>query len=245
MGVPQAKGFWGACDPHEPRNRRTRPSVWVQHQGKNFLIDTGPDLSHQLQRERIELRPDVVLYTHAHADHIHGIDDLRCFYWPERQPLQIYGHADTIEELDQRFSYIFHGNATSELYEPIAQAHIVLPGPQMIATVPVTVIDQLHGPWPSYGYRFGDIAYSTDVKTFPDASFMHLQGLQAWIVSVSFLETMHPTHANLPEIIAWAEMLKPEKVYLTHLNTHLDYNVVQARLPPNFHMCYDGLRVVA
>lgn len=243
MGVPTAHGRWGECDPQEPRNRRTRPSIWVEHDGKQFLIDTGPDLAHQLIRENITARPDAILYTHAHADHIHGIDDLRCYYWPERRPLQVYGHADTIEELDQRFRFIFHGNPASALYEPIATAHVIPPGTQVIEGATVTAIQQQHGPWISYGYRFGDIAYCTDIKLFPEEALANLQGLEAWIISVSFLDRDHPTHANLPEIVAWANLLKPKKVYLTHLNVHLDYHKTQAQLPPNFFMCYDGLKI--
>ncbi|HCM84183.1 MAG TPA: hypothetical protein DIS76_06415, partial [Rhodospirillaceae bacterium] len=175
LGVPNVMGRHGECDMNNPKNFRTRTSAWIAHNGKNFLIDTSPDLRTQLLRENLSGTPlDAVLYTHTHADHCHGIDDLRPYYWNNQTLVNIYGHAEHMAELQKRFEYQFIGSGNFELYKPILKANIVAGGPNIIADTEIQVIEMVHGDTPSMGYRIGDIAWCTDFKMISDAGMKAL-----------------------------------------------------------------------
>lgn len=245
LGTPNIMGRHGACDMSNPKNFRTRTSAWVEHNGKNFLIDTSPDLRTQLLRENLTgTRPDGVLYTHAHADHCHGIDDLRAYYWPTETMLPVYGNADHLAEIKQRFDYLFAGVTGSELYaKPILSAHPIDPGDQWIAETPITVIDTPHGATRSIGYRFGDVVWTTDFKTIPPQGLAAMAGVKVWFAAVADWNKPHPSHAILPEVLALCEQLGNPRTYLIHLNPLFDYTALDRITPPHVTPAHDGLVV--
>ena len=248
-GVPRADGNWGVCDPTEPRNRRSRCSLMVRRIGEEnqldwttILIDTSPDLRTQTATSGAK-RIDAVLYTHDHADQSHGIDDLRAFAITMRRRIPCHLDAATRRTLTRRFDYIFEAQGG---YPAICDAHDLPPlgqafeinGPS--GPIPVTTFDQDHGEVRSVGYRFGDVAYCSDVVGFPDASMAALQGLDVFIVD-ALRDTTHPTHANVAQALAWIEELKPRRAILTNLHIDLDYRALAARLPQGIEPAYDGL----
>lgn len=248
-GVPRADGDWGACDPADPRNRRTRCALLARRldeaggEETTVLVDTAPELRLQAAAARVR-RVDAVLYTHDHADQAHGIDDLRAFYLRaggRRTPC----HMDprTLDRLTKRFSYIFKGEGGyPAICDPVAlppygQAFAV-DGPS--GPIPVTTFDQDHGDIRSVGYRFGDVAYSPDVVDLPEASFEALAGVRVWIVD-ALRDRPHPTHANVATALRWIERVRPERAILTNLHVDLDYADLSRRLPDGVEAAYDGL----
>ncbi len=249
-GVPRADGNWGVCDPSDPRNRRSRCSLLVrrlseqdQHPCTTILIDTSPDLRTQTAAAGAR-RIDAVLYTHDHADQSHGIDDLRAFAITMRRRIPCHMDAATRRTLTTRFDYIFetHGGypAICDALDlpPLGQA-FEIDGPS--GAIPVTTFDQDHGEVRSVGYRFGDVAYCSDVVGFPAASMAALQGLDVFIVD-ALRDAAHPTHANVDQALVWIEELKPRCAILTNLHIDLDYCALAARLPKGVEPAYDGLR---
>ncbi len=241
-GVPLIGGDWGACNPANPRNRRRRVSILVEAGGRNILIDTSPDLRAQLLDAGVA-RIDAVLYTHDHADHCHGIDDLRFLSREsDRPPIPAYGTAPTLEALTQRFGYIFRqaSGGSSLLYRPFLEPRTV-DGPFRIGPVQVVPFEQDHGfGTTTTGYRIGGVAYSTDVVDLNDEAFAILEGLDLWIVDCLRFEP-HPTHAHFERTLAWIERAKPRRAVLTHLNHMVDYDALAARCPPGVEPGYDGL----
>jgi phosphoribosyl 1,2-cyclic phosphate phosphodiesterase len=243
-GVPVVGNEWGACDPANPRNRRTRPSILVEEGGTTLLIDTSPDLREQLLRENVQ-RIDAVLYTHAHADHAHGIDDLRSMNWRMNAAIPIYGDAATIHSITRRFDYIFRQRAEEpeKFYKPALIPHIIaLPYPAVltIGALTITVFAQDHVHMQTLGFRIGNFAYSTDVKNMPEESFRALEGIDTWVVDC-IREKPHPTHSHLAQTLDWVERIKPRQAYLTHMGINLDYNSLIKALPANVQPAYDGL----
>lgn len=250
-GVPRADGDWGACNPDEPRNRRSRCSLLLRLPGDGperettVLIDTSPDLRTQTAAAGIK-RVDGVLYTHDHADQCHGIDDLRAFAIRMRRRVPCWMDAATWTTLSRRFDYIF----TSQGGYPAICDHKPLPslgqafsvdGPS--GRMPVTTFDQDHGGVRSVGYRCGPVAYSSDVLDLPEAAFEMLAGAPLWIVD-ALRWTPHPTHAHVDKTLAWIERVKPERAVLTNLHIDLDYAALTAKLPPGVEAAYDGWRAV-
>jgi phosphoribosyl 1,2-cyclic phosphate phosphodiesterase len=241
-GVPLANGNWGKCNPDNPRTRRRRVSVLVQAGGANILIDTSPDLRLQLLDARVS-RIDAVLYTHDHADHCHGIDELRALsYDKDSQPIDAYGSAATMAALRQRFAYIFSQveGSVSGLYKPVLRPQEIS-GPFTAAGLQVTPFDQDHGFGAvSTGYRIGNFAYSTDLVELPLGAKAALAGLDLWIVDCLRFEP-HPTHTHFERTLGWIEELKPKRAILTHLNHSVDYDEIARRCPPGVEPGYDGL----
>jgi len=244
LGVPNIMNRFLNCDPSNPKNYRTRTSAWVNYNGKIFLIDTSPDLHTQLHREKLSgQRPEAVLYTHTHADHCHGIDDLRAYYWPEEKLIPIYGHASHITELQSRFDYMFYGSGGQELYKPILTPHLIAGGTHRIAGEDIQVIEMPHGDMPCLGYRFGPIAWTTDFKIVPPEGLHQLQGIKAWFAAVADWDVPHPSHAILPELLELVEALGNPQTYLIHLNPRMDYAALDAKTPPHVTPAHDGLVV--
>ena len=245
LGVPNIMGRFGNCDPNNPKNYRTRTSAWVEHEGKTFLIDTTPDLRGQLlQTNLIGKRPDAVLYTHTHADHCHGVDDLRAYYWPSESRIPVYGHADHVRELRQRFGYLLDGVPGNDLYgKAMLESHEIRAGEHTIAGVQVTAIQMPHGMTPCMGYRFGDIAWTTDFKTIPPEGLAAFKGIKVWFAAVADWTTPHPSHAILPEVLALCEALGNPRTYLIHLNPRADYAELDKATPSHISPAYDGLRI--
>ncbi len=248
-GVPRIDGYWGACDPNNPKNRRSRCSAWFAvYEGDrpptSVLIDTSPDLRAQALAASIP-HLDAVLWTHDHADQTHGIDDLRAFTFAKAATLNGYMDAATHETLTARFPYIFTGR---QLYPPLCQPHLIPPhgtvwnltGPG--GDVPILTFDQEHGPIRSVGYRLGDIAYSSDISDLPEASFDAVTGLKLWIVDALRLKP-HPTHAHLDKALEWIDRFKPERAILTNLHQDLDYEELSRQLPAHIQPAYDQLNV--
>ena len=248
-GVPRADGDWGACDPANPRNRRSRCSMLVQRSAAagegdqtTILIDTSPDLRWQTAAADVK-RLDAVLYTHDHADQSHGIDDLRVFALTSRRRTPCYMDPVTAETLTRRFDYIFTSRSG---YPAICDAHSLPPhalawsveGPS--GSIPILTFDQDHGSVRSVGYRIGPVGYCSDVVALPPAAMAALAGVEVFIVD-ALRDRPHPTHAHVAMALEWIDELKPARGVLTNLHGDLDYAELSARLPPGVEPAYDGM----
>jgi phosphoribosyl 1,2-cyclic phosphate phosphodiesterase len=252
MGVPRAALGWGACDPNNPKNRRRRCSLLVERantmgQVTRALVDCTPDLRMQLLDAEIDWL-DGVLFTHEHADHTHGIDDLRPLYVHKRRRVDIYVDEPTSRALHARFAYCFMTPPGSE-YPPILAEHRLVPGhavPIAGQGGPIEVLPVLqeHGDIPSLGFRFGNVAYSADIKSLPPDSLPAMAGLDVWIVDALRLNP-HPSHLNLDEALDWIGRIKPKRAILTNLHSDLDYEALRAKLPAGVVPAYDGMQFSA
>ena len=247
-GVPRIGEQWGACDPGEPRNRRRRCSVLVERRsarGKTtVLIDMSPDLRAQMLDARVE-QLDAVLVTHDHADHTHGIDELRIFTFLQKKRVPLYMDAFTLETVVRRFDYCF-ATPKGSSYPPIVKAIKIEPGREVVIAGPggeivFLPILQTHGDIHSLGFRFGrGTVYSPDISDVPDASLAQLQGLDLWIVD-ALRPTYHPSHFSLSDSLEWIARLRPAKAVLTHLHIDMDYETLCAELPEHVRPAYDGM----
>jgi len=240
-GVPLIGGNWGNCDPTNPRNRRLRPSVLVESRDTSILIDSSPDLREQLLNARVT-RIDAVLYTHDHADHVHGIDDLRTVYrLIGRRRIPAYADPATLATLTRRFPYVFEGYGEAEaMYRPILAPHEIN-GPFSIGPLPVVPFEQDHGICMTLGFRIGRFAYSTDVVELPEAAFAALAGVEVWIVDCLRAGEPHPTHANLRKTLGWIARVGPRRAVFTHMNHEADYRAMAALCPRGVEPGYDGM----
>lgn len=236
-GTPRIGNDWGACDPNEPRNRRRRASILIRDGGTSILVDASPDLRQQSLDAGIE-RLDAVVITHAHADHAHGIDDLRFIAYKSGGPLDCWADAETLDQLQQRFGYTFEQDA-DRLYPPILNGRQVV-GPFRVGGVEVVPFHQGHGPIGTLGLRFGPFAYSTDVQHLPEAAFAALEGVDTWIVDC-LQRKPHPTHAHLDLALSWIERVRPRRAILTHMNTSMDYRTLADEVPPGVEPAFDGM----
>ena len=229
---------WGACDPNEPRNSRRRVSLLVQHGDYSVLIDTSPDLRAQLIDARCG-RLDAVLYTHDHADHANGIDDLRQVFHNQRKPVDCYATAPTLATLQRRFGYAFNG---APGYPPTCAGY-VMPDQLRFGAMTITPFEQQHGGITSLGFRFEAagvaLAYSTDLDALPQAAHACVRGLDMWIVD-GLRRAPHPTHTHLARTLEWIATFKPERALLTHMDNSMDYATLCAELPEGVAPAYDG-----
>ena len=245
-GVPQiggvdGRGDWGACDPAEPRNRRTRSSIVIESDtGERLLIDTSPDLRTQLLACGVP-RVDAILFTHAHADHVLGIDDVRILNRLVNRPLDAFAMPRTLVELNKRFDYAFKPLTQRYFFRPVLTPHAVEPG-QTIETagLQVRLFEQDHGFQPTLGLRIGAFGYSTDVATLDDDAFKALTGIDTWVVDC-FQRQRHKTHANLDQVLEWVDRLQPRRVVLTHMGYDIDWSWLERQLPSNMEPAYDGM----
>ncbi|MBF0267145.1 MAG: MBL fold metallo-hydrolase [Alphaproteobacteria bacterium] len=239
-GVPMIGRGWGKCDPSNPKNRRKRPSLLVQWDNHNILIDTSPDLRQQLLDADVS-RLDALLYTHAHADHVHGVDDIRDVNRCMHDWIDAYADEGTLKTIQERFAYVFepqHPDAKL-IYKPLLRPHII-DGPFQVAGHEIVPIALDHGYSTSLGFRFGSLAYTTDVVRMEESSFKALEGVGTWIVSCT-VDFPHETHAELNTVLEWIERIKPKRAVLTHLSFHFDYEALKARLPDHVEPAYDGM----
>lgn len=242
-GVPRIGGEWGRCDPAEPKNRRRRVSVLVEAAGKTLLIDTSPDLRQQLLDAEVR-SIDAVLFTHAHADHLHGIDDLRSVNRLMRRELPVYADAKTLAEIRTRFGYVLEpvpGAGRHGFYKPELEP-VAIDGPFQAAGIEVTPIAQDHGFSATLGFRIGGFAYSTDVVRLDERAFAALAGIEVWIVDCMRREP-HVTHSHLAQTLAWIARVKPRRAVLTHMDESLDYATLARELPPGVEPGHDGLKL--
>jgi phosphoribosyl 1,2-cyclic phosphate phosphodiesterase len=248
-GVPRPALGWGECDPDNPKNRRRRTSLLVERRNDagggvtRVLVDTSPDLREQLLAADVDWL-DGVLYTHDHADHTHGIDDLRALFMKRRRQVDVYLDQRTSDIVRDRFRYCFEAPPGSE-YPPIVEEH------RLVAGTPVTVegeggaitalpVRQEHGDIASLGFRFGNVGYSCDVSGLPPDSIAALAGLDVWIVD-ALRYRPHPSHFSLDDALRWIERLKPRRAILTNLHADLDYEVLRGKVPVNVVPAFDGM----
>lgn len=244
-GVPRIGGIWGACDPANPKNRRTRCSLLVERveggHTTSVLIDTSPDMRAQLLAAEVG-RLDAVIYTHAHADHVHGLDDLRQIVFNTRQRLQVWADRPTQEALLSRFAYAFVQLAGSS-YPPICDMNAIR-GPFEVSgpggSIAITPFHVDHGDIEALGLRIGGLAYLPDVLSIPEAAWAHLQGLDCWILD-ALRRTPHPTHAHLALALEWIERARPAHAVLTNMHIDLDHGEVEAETPAHVSAAYDGM----
>ena len=242
QGVPNSAGEWGQCDPADPRNRRFRPSVLVETatpagEARTILIDTAPDLREQLLRAGVN-QIDAVLYTHAHADHVHGIDDLRAINKAMGRPIPIWATPPVLAALKERFAYALEGGEGG-FYRPTLLPH-AFDGSFVAEGVAIQPFEQDHGFTTTTGFRIGDFAYSTDVVQLSEAAFGVLAGISLWIVDCVRL-TPHPTHSHLERTLDWIRRVGPKRAVLTHMDSSLDYAALAALLPDGVEPGQDGL----
>lgn len=248
-GVPRIGNDWGRCDPQNPKNRRRRCAALVEKFGSGgvttVLIDTGPDLREQLLSVRLKAL-DGVLYTHDHADHTHGIDDLRPLAYAMKRRVPVWFDARTRDSLVTRFAYCFE-TPPGGSYPPILEAHdITPPEPVRIegagGVIEAIPVPQEHADIQSLGFRIGNFAYSPDISGLPDSSIPLLEGLDLWVVD-ALRSTPHPSHFSVKDALAWIERLGVKRAILTHLTAELDYEALKRDLPPHVEPAYDGMVV--
>lgn len=241
-GVPVIGNKWLHCDPNNPKNARLRPSIFIEVNGYNILVDTSPDMRQQLLSIDCQ-RIDAVFYTHSHADHTHGINDLRNVNKLMKAAIPIYADQKTMDDLKTCFAYIFQPDSKKAFFKPLLEENLI-EGDFHFKDIPVTVIQQSHGvAGDTLGFRIGDFAYCTDVVDFPEGEFEKLRGIKTWIVDC-FRETPHPTHAHMQKVIDWVEELGVAKTYLTHMCHELDYDKTCRKLPNHIRPSYDGLKII-
>ncbi len=241
IGGPDGRGDWGLCDPTEPRNRRTRASIVVESEaGRRLLVDTSPDMRTQLLACAIP-SADAILFTHAHADHITGLDDVRILNRIVDRPLEAFGMPRTLEELKHRFGYAFQPWQGPGFFRPALVERPVEPGETVeIADFKVGLFDQDHGFTRSLGLRIGGFGYSTDVVGLDDAAFAMLAGVDTWVVDCFQRLGPHNTHAHLELVLLWAQRVGARRTLLTHMGPEMDWAWLCANLPAGIEPAYDG-----
>ena len=240
-GVPRVGNDWGACDPAQPRNRRRRVSILVRHERAAILIDTGPDLREQLLDAGISAI-DAVIWTHDHADHVHGIDDLRQLFHARGRPVTGYAREDSLRVIEDRFAYAFDGKSG---YPAVVEGNI-LPDHLNIAGISVQTVDLPHGNITSAGLRFDaggkTIVYTTDFSELTEQMAVRLEDADLWIVD-ALRRRPHPTHPHLSQVLEWVRQVRPKRTLLTHLDNSMDYDTLVAELPDMVEPAYDGQEV--
>ena len=239
-GVPSVSGGWGKCDPANPKNRRSRASILVEEGPVTLLIDTSPDLREQMLASNLR-RVDAVLFTHAHADHSHGIDELRELTRINKAPVPAYATAETMTILETRFGYVFKGIPPGAPYfRPWLTPHVIAARDRFsVAGIGVECFPQDHGYSETVGFRFGDFAYSTDVVRMPPDSMAALKGVKVWLLGV-LSDVAYPTHVHVEEALRWVAEVKPERAVFTHMSNALDFDELAKHLPANVTLAWDG-----
>jgi phosphoribosyl 1,2-cyclic phosphate phosphodiesterase len=240
-GVPRIGNDWGDCDPAEPRNRRTRASILVEHGGVRVLVDTSPDMRQQLLDADVG-SVDAVVWTHDHADHCHGLDDLRQLFHATGSPVRGLARPETLDALATRFAYAFAGRAG---YPPVVAAE-PLPRSFALGGLLIETIDQPHGNIISAGLRFTAsgkrIGYATDFHELTPAMARFYEGVDVWIVD-ALRRKPHPSHPTVDAVLGWVEALRPARAVLIHMDQSMDYCTLAATLPPGVEPGYDGLEI--
>jgi len=238
-GVPQIGCDCRVCRSADPRDKRRRCAIFVEVEGVKILVDTGPDLRQQCLDAGIGAI-DALLYTHAHADHLHGIDDLRAINNILMAPIPTFAHATVFERIRARFPYVFEGGRSEfGFWRPELTPH-AFTGPFTIGGVEVVPFPQRHGRGESWGFRIGRFAYSTDTDGLGEAAFDALRGIECWLVDC-LRERPHPSHAHLALTLSWIEKVGPKCAFLTHMNHELSYSDWCERLPAGILPAHDGL----
>jgi len=238
MGVPTLGCHCAVCESADPLDKRTRPSVLLCYGGRNVVIDTTPDFRFQAMRARID-RLDAVIYTHGHADHILGLDDIRPFNLKQKTAVPIYGAPETLETLRRQFAYIFDESPTENLL-PGVRLHPIA-GPFDLFGLTIVPVPALHGTQPVLGFRFGKAAYLTDFVRVPEESKKLLQGLNNFILD-ALRYVPHPMHSNVEQSLALVAELQPKRAWFTHICHDLSHSATNLKLPDGVQLAYDGLQ---
>jgi phosphoribosyl 1,2-cyclic phosphate phosphodiesterase len=239
MGVPTLGCHCTVCDSADPHDKRTRPSILLAYNGRNVVIDTTPDFRFQAMREKID-RLDAVLYTHPHADHILGLDDIRPYNLKQRGVVPIYAAEDTQVTLRRQFAYVFD-HAVTESSVPEVEMHTI-DGPFDLFGMRFTPVPAHHGPQPVLGFRFGKTAYLTDFSAVPESSKQLLHGLDDFILD-ALRYTPHPMHSNVEQSLELVRELQPKRAWFTHICHDLGHARDNAKLPHGVQLAYDGLKL--
>ena len=240
-GVPMIGCECEVCRSTDPNDKRTRPSVYITlADDTRLLIDTSPDLREQALRERLR-RVDAVLFTHGHADHVLGLDEMRRFNQLQRARIPCYGDPQTIGEIRRTFAYIFDRDTAAGGGLPEIDLHAI-EGPIALGGVDIVPVPLLHGQRRVFGYRMGSLAYLTDVSQIPDASWALVDGIDVLVID-ALRRRPHPTHFSVDQALAAAERIAPRETYFTHICHDLGHAATSATLPPHVHLAYDGLSV--
>lgn len=243
MGVPMIGCDCDVCRSENPRNHRTRTGVYIKAPEGAFLIDTSPELRLQLTRERI-MSVDAVLFTHAHADHILGLDDLRVFGYKKKGPVPLYCEPNVEATLRQTFSYAFLDSVIRDTWHSYPNLEFRSIGfhPFELLGLQVQPLRLMHGKLPVLGFRFGNVAFCTDVSQIPPESMALLEGLDTLVLDALWKEE-HPTHFNIAQALEVIRILKPREAFLTHVSHRLEYEKTNRELPDNVNLAYDGLKI--
>lgn len=241
-GIPAIGNYWGACDPNEPRNNRLRSSILVESDTTKIVVDTGPDYRQQLNRTNVSII-DAVLFTHAHADHVNGIDELRSNTFRRKSLTPIYGNKETLDDLSRRYEHLFNGGQI-ELYPPIVEAREITPEmlgkPFKIGDINIIPHELDHTSCHPCGYRLGDFAYSVDMVRMEPAAIESLKGIKTWLVDgAGYRKTDFIVHANLETIYELNRQIGAERVILTSLSLEMDYQTLIKELPRGYEPAHD------
>jgi phosphoribosyl 1,2-cyclic phosphate phosphodiesterase len=240
IGGADGSGDWGGCDPLETRNRRTRTSIVIEQDNQRILVDTSPDLRTQMLASRVR-GVDAVLFTHAHADHVTGLDEVRILNRIANRPLGAYATEAVLAELATRFDYAFRPWKPPGFYRPVLEPHIVAPGETVaMAGMSVRLFLQDHKVTTTLGLRIGSFGYSTDLVELNEAGFAALAGIDTWLVSC-YQRAPHATHAPLNRVLAWAQRLGVRRTVLTHMGSDMDWAWMAANLPEGVEPAHDGM----
>lgn len=242
-GVPIIGNDWGNCNSHNPKNKRTRSSIFIEYDSTKLLVDTSPDMRQQLIDNSISTL-DAVFYTHEHADHTHGMDDLRVIYYHNGQTsIPVYSDERCMNELQQRFPYLFgigQNAATPKDFNAFLEPHVIDLSLLTIGDITLKPFLQDHGTITTLGFRIDDFAYSTDAVYLDDAAFDALNGVKVWVVDCLRM-TPSNVHAHLDRTLEWIDRVKPEQAYFTQMSKDLDYDTLCSILPDHIRPAYDGL----
>ena len=241
LGTPATGGFWGKCDPEEPKNHRTRASILVQSENTNLIVDATVDIRTHLNRLNLK-KLDGLLISHAHSDHVNGLDDLRPISYHSNHLIDVYSNHETLEEMDRRWPYIFKPKNDGIYVEFMRKNALENYQKFKVGDIDVECFEQDHTTCSSLGFRFGTFAYSVDVADLNEDSLRVLEGVETWVVDAgSYQKEVVLTHANIQRVKKWVERLKPKMTYISVLTTHMDYNTLCDELPPHIRPAYDGM----
>ncbi|WP_428224783.1 MBL fold metallo-hydrolase [Flavobacterium sp.] len=241
QGIPVIGSTHPVCLSQDPKDTRLRVSIWVVWDGYSFVVDCGPDFRMQML-QAICPKIDAIFFTHEHADHTAGLDDIRPFFFKQGN-IPIYAHQRVLRNLEKRFDYIFETENKYPGAPSVEEREVVNDVPLTFGDKTIVPIDALHGNLQVFGYRFGDFAYLTDIKTIADSELEKLQNLEVLVVN-ALRDEAHDTHFNLEEALAFIQKIQPKKTYLTHISHVFGFHQeIQARLPENVFVAYDNLEI--